>query len=244
MAFNKFLLIPLGILVGLGAGAAIAYQQATSLPRWYTQSRPDQTAAAFSPSSPAPNSQPAAQQQNAQQNAQQVEEKLRSLGQSNAEVVLSQQDVNDVLTTNLNRLHSQTQDTSAIKGIHAELNNNQITAGVVLDLSTLQTDDRSSPEQALLNAAIRRIPGIKDHQIYLGIESQPQMINGELQLDPNTRVKVGNLSFKLQDVSQHIGLTPEQLEQAINRTLPSVLAQSSANQIEIKDGKIILRSGQ
>ncbi|MGI0491226.1 hypothetical protein ACN4EG_05400 [Alkalinema pantanalense CENA528] len=225
MMMKRVALIGLGVLGAAGVGIAIAYQQATSLPDGYRNAaqtyllEPDTL----------------------QAEARQVEQKLRSLNQENVSVSLSPAEVKVLVTSTIAQVSQQVKASTAIKGIHTEIKNNQLQAGAVVDLAELQQSQLSHQEKALLRDAIQRIPGFHDRQIYLGLEGQPRMVNGQIQLDPNTQVKVGKLSFSLNQIAQRVGVPPEHLQNQINRTLPQFLSEISANSIEVDQDRIVLR---
>ncbi|OUC12444.1 MAG: hypothetical protein B0A82_22605 [Alkalinema sp. CACIAM 70d] len=225
MLMKRVALIGLGVLGSAGVGLAIAYHQATSLPDGYRNQA--QTSLL------APNE--------LQAEVQQVEQKLRSLSPENSSVSLSSTDVKVLVTATIAQISQQVKASTAIKGVHTEIDNNQLHAGAVVDLAALQQSQLSRQEKALLQEAIQRIPGFHDRQIYLGLEGQPRMVNGQIQLDPNTRVKVGKLSFSLDQIAQRVGVAPEQIQSQINRTLPQVLSEIPVSSIEVEHDRVVLR---
>jgi hypothetical protein len=222
---KKVALIFALIVSGVFAGAAYAYHQATSLPSWYRENRTTLDPAIR------------------QQNAAKVEAKLRSLQAPNQQVTLTQQELNDLVTASVDQAIAQAQIPPAVKGVQAELHDNKLKTGAVIDLQELQSGNLSDQEQAILSAALQQIPGLKDRTVYIGMESSPRLVNGQVELDPNTQIQIGNLSFNLKDVANQVGMTPEQLQQEINQVLPT-LNQIPLDQISIENGSLVIRSGQ
>ncbi|MEB3294437.1 MAG: hypothetical protein VKJ24_14865 [Synechococcales bacterium] len=212
------------VISSVFAGAAYAYHQATSLPSWYQDTQ-------ATPIDPA----------KLQQNAAQVETKLRSLQTPNQEIRLSQQEINDVVTASVDQAIAQAQLPRAVKGMHTELQENKLKTGAVVDLQELQSSNLSESEQTILGEVLKRIPGINDRTIYIGIESSPRIVKGQMELDPNTKIQIGNLSFSLQEVAQKVGMTPAEVQQEINRLLPT-LQQIPLEQASVENGNLVLRS--
>jgi hypothetical protein len=222
---NRWGLFLFLVLAGVVAGGAIAWHQATALPRWYTAQ-----------------SVPTSQLATAPQRAQQVEQKLKTLYQPQTTVTLSQQEVNDLVTATIDAVGRQARVTPAIKGINTEFDGDQLKAGAVVNLTELQSGQLSRPQKMLLSQAIERVPGLADREVYIGLKSRPKLVNGSVQLDPSTTLQLGNLSLSLQDVARYLDMTPEQLQTRINQALPMVLSGLPVDQIDLQDDKLVLRS--
>ncbi|MBD2327480.1 hypothetical protein [Alkalinema sp. FACHB-956] len=222
---KRMVFIGLGLLGTMCSGLAIAYQQATSLPAGYEN--PAQNPL------PAPDTLQAA--------AQPIEQKLRSLNSENSSVSLSPAEVKVLVAATISQISQQVKASTAIKGVHTTLENQQLQAGAVVDLAELQQSQLSRQEKALLQDTIQRIPGFQDRQIYLGISGKPRIVHGQIQLDPETQVKVGNLSFSLQQIAQRVGVPPEQIQAQINRTLPQFPSEMSASSVEVENDRVVIR---
>jgi hypothetical protein len=215
----------IALLLGMSmvAGAGIAWYQATQLPSWYS---PTATAMAS----------PAA--------ASAVDQKLRALYGPNATVSLSAQEVNDVVAATLVQVGQDARVPNAIKGVHTELKGGQLKAEAVVDLKQLQAGKFAQAEQNLLANILQKLPGLGDREVYVGLETSPQVVNGQVKLDPATRVQVGNVSLSLQDVAGQLGVSPAQLEQGLNKALPLALSGLPVQDLTVQEGNLLLKSGQ
>jgi hypothetical protein len=211
------------IAISLLAGTGIAWYQATQLPSWYSP-----TAPALTP--PPSNSL--------------VDQKLRTLYGPNATVSLTSQEVNDVVAATLVQVGQDARVPSAIKGVHTELTGGQLKAEAVVDLAQLQTGKFAQAEQTVLANILAKLPGLRDREVYIGLETTPQVVNGQVKLDRATRIRLGNVSLSLQDVSQQLGVSPAELEQGLNKALPLALSGLPVRDLTVQDGNLVLKSGQ
>jgi hypothetical protein len=62
---------------------------------------------------------------------------------------------------------------------------------------------------------------------------------GQVKWDSNTKVKLGNLSLSLNELSQRLGIPAEQLEQTLNLSLP--LGSLKVNDMELTNDKLLLK---
>jgi hypothetical protein len=219
------------LLGGVLVGGAIAWNQATRLPQWYTQNqlnRPD----------------PTAQQFTARESALQVAEKLKSLRNPQTTITLDQQEINDVVTATIDQVSQKANIPQAIRGVNTELENGKLKAGAVIDFSKVQSGELSGQQQQVLAETIKRVPGLGDREVYVGIESTPQIRNGQVQLDPDTKVRIGAISLSLKDMANYVGVTPEQLQTEINQALPIVLADLPVQDVNVSDRQLVIRSSE
>jgi hypothetical protein len=80
---------------------------------------------------------------------------------------------------------------------------------------------------------------LENKEIYLGLTGKPKIENGQLLLDDNTQVKLGNLSFSISEISQRLGIPQETLQQKLRLSLQT-------GRLNVSDGtltgdKVLLR---
>jgi hypothetical protein len=217
-------LLGLCLVGGVLGGGAIAWSQATRLPAWYTA---NQTAT----SDPA----------TARQAAKDVEAKLQSLRNPQASVKLDQQEINDVVTATIDTVSRQANIPEAIKGVNTEITDGKLKAGAVIDFKKLQSADLSQPKKMILAEGLKQVPGLGDREVYVGIEGSPKISNGQVRLDPDTKLKVGEISVSLKDMANYVGVTPAQLEAEINKALPIALSGLPVDDVNLSDKSLIIR---
>ena len=192
-------------LLFLGASGAIYYywSQATALPQWYTKEE-------------ASTEQALKIEDGVSSKSSKVEEKV-------GEIELDQQALNERKRLLLN----------ATNGINTVIKDDKVEIGTVVDTSEIPVASLNSTEEALLNQAIKSFPVLKDREVYIGIEGNVAGENGRLQLDDNTKVKVGNVSMKITDVSRMLGVPPEIAKQQLELQLERL----NISNVELENSK-------
>ncbi len=216
-----------GLAGGL-VGGAIGWQQVTSLPNWYTENR-----------SVAP-----PEADTADQSARRVEQKLKTLQNPQTTVTLSNREINDIVTAVVDESSRQSQIPEAVRGVNAQLVNGKVKAGAVIDFGRLEASDLTTQKQQTVMTTLKRLPGISDRQLYIGIESIPTVRNGRFELDPQTRLQIGNLSLSLDEAAKYTGIRPERLQAEINRAIPIAMSDVTLKEVNIQNDNLVLQSGQ
>jgi hypothetical protein len=217
-----------GLLCAVGgvAGAAIAFQQMTRLPKWYTENSVTPT--------PTPQADAAARL---------VEQKLKALKNPETTVSLSNQELNDIVTATIGEVAKQSQIPDAIRGMNAQVTDGKVKAGAVIDFAQLRSAELKNAKQQAIVATLAKLPGVGDRQLYVGIESQPTVKDGKFELDPNTRVQIGELSLTLADAAKYTGVTPERLQASINKAIPLAMSGVALEDVKVDQENLVLRSG-
>ncbi len=218
----------LGLFCAVGgvAGGAIAFQQMTRLPKWYTDN-------AVTPP-PTPQADAAARL---------VEQKLKALKNPETTVNLSNQELNDIVTATIGEVARQSQIPDAVRGMNAQVTDGKVKAGAVIDFAQLRSAElKNGKQQALVNT-LAKLPGVGDRQLYVGIESVPTVKDGKFELDPNTRVQIGDLSLTLADAAKYTGVTPERLQATINQAIPLAMSGVALEEVKVDAQNLVLRSG-
>lgn len=254
-----FFLVSAALASAAAATFLYVWRQATKLPDWYSdnpaktrsvseiqQSRAAieqkiqaQTHAAVQPSSPQPNLRPSqtAVKQNSQVKPQVTAPSAGAPSKpsnNNVEVQLKAEELNDLIVTNL----TEKSPPKALAGFQTKVENNTLTTGAVVDIKELQKSKVGSKEQELLSQLSQNLPS-DQQKVYIGIEGQPEVKNGRLQLGENTRVRVGNLSLTLAEIRDRFGISPEQIQEKLNVDLN--LRNLNVEDIEFKNGTAVLR---
>ncbi len=218
-------LVGLFCAVGGIAGGAIAYQQMTRLPKWYTEN---------SVTPPPPQADAAARQ---------VEQKLKTLKNPETTVSLSNQELNDIVTATIAEVARQSQIPDAVRGMNAQVADGKVKAGAVIDFAQLQSAALKNGKQQAIIATLAKLPGVGDRQLYVGIESTPTVQDGKFELDPNTRIQIGDLSLTLADAAKYTGVTPDRLQASINQAIPLAMSGVALADVTVDQENLVLRSG-
>jgi hypothetical protein len=153
------------------------------------------------------------------------------------EVYLTAEDVNAIAVTEINNLANRTQLTDAVESVNSTIQNGRIESGAVLNLANVPIADLQSAERELVSLVRETFPGLVNREIYVGVEGQPTIQNGQLQFDQSLRIKIGNLSLTAADVAQRLGVSEETLWRSLNRELGAL----QVKEVQVSDDQLRLR---
>ncbi|MBD1910969.1 hypothetical protein [Leptolyngbya sp. FACHB-16] len=201
----------MGALVGSVFAIAYSVRQATRLPDWYVAQTIESSNSAITSASEA---------------------------QSDAEVVLSSAQVEQLLQEAIasHVVPSEWQEPAA--NLSATVKNGRLETGTVVNLAELPLDKLSDRDRLRVEQLLSMVPGLDEQQLFIGLESSPQIRNGRLELEGNTSVRVGRLQLPLDVVAQQFGVSVDDLE----TQLMELLQQQgiSLEQIRIEGDRIYL----
>jgi len=215
------------IAISLGVAIGIPYyfwQQATATPDWYRDH------ASISLRDPVVVE--AARQQVAAKMAE-----AQPQPDGTQEVSLTSQDVNAIAVTTLNELARKTQLTDAIASVNSSIQDGRIQSGAVINLANVPPESLNPTEREIVTLIRSKLPGLVDREIYVGVEGQPTIQNGQLQFDDTLRIKIGNLSLSAADVANQLGISEATLWQTLNRELSTLQIQD----VQIVNDQLRLR---
>lgn len=254
-----FFLVVAAIVGGFAATFYYFLQQATKLPDWYSNhSTPPKTLAEAQKSraaieqkiqakTEAAIQKPAAQPSSAPASPTVVKPNppvstavaskpvaVAPAKNPDVEIKLKPEELNDLIVTNM----TEKSPPKALAGFQTTVQNNTLKTGAVVDIKELQKSKVGSNEQELLSQLSQNLPP-DAQKIYIGIEGQPEVKNGRLQLGENTRIRVGNLVLSLAEIRDRFGISPEQIQEKLNVNLN--LQNLNVEDIEFKNGTAVLR---
>ncbi|MBE9114418.1 hypothetical protein IQ249_00770 [Lusitaniella coriacea LEGE 07157] len=141
---------------------------------------------------------------------------------SELELQLNAQQINELVVSSIAENPKGRELLKAAKGINTTINEDNVEIGMIVNTTELQASPFGSKEKVALNKILQDIPTLQNRDIYIGIESLPQVEGGRLQVDPNTQIKVGNLSFSIAEISQKLGVSPEKIIEKVNQNLDNL----------------------
>ncbi|MGB3695611.1 MAG: hypothetical protein WA896_11430 [Spirulinaceae cyanobacterium] len=221
---KRIALICLFLTFGICGAFYYYWSQFTKIPQWYSEAE----------ESALPTDAPTTQA-----NKQQVQSKIASqiqpqIGNGEVEVKLNPEDVNELLVANIARNKKGSALLQTTKGVRTTIRDDSVEIGAVVNTAEL------SQQEAKIEQAIAKFPLLKDRDIYVAVEGQPTAINGQLQFDENTLIKVGNLSMTVTETAQRLGVSPDKL--LCNLTVKSELIQ--VQDIKFGDEEIIFKGNR
>lgn len=155
------------------------------------------------------------------------------------EINLDENEFNTLVVSNIvENAHSSPLLESA-EGFNTTIKNGEVEAGFVLNVSQIPTDKLAAGERDVFDRAIQTFPFMENRQVYLAVEGKPSLEQGTLKFDDSTKVKVGNLSMTIAELSQKLGIPKEQLKQKIDLELH--LGRLKINDIKFDGNRALIR---
>ncbi|MDY6782779.1 MAG: hypothetical protein SW833_09585 [Cyanobacteriota bacterium] len=222
--------LSLFILLAMAGGLTLGYyywRQLTQVPQWYaaqeTQSEP-----VFDPANVA----------NLRANQSEIIQKVeQQLDEPNTEAQLNEQEVNRLIVTRIAEKPEGQKLLTAVRGINTNIEQDKLEIGAIVNAQNFNNSRLDESEKMALAKAVEEFPFLKNQEIYIGLESKPQVQNGRIEIDRNAKVEVGELSFTIQEVAARLGISAEQLVDKINQNL-DVLPTS---EIQLKTEGLLLK---
>ena len=233
----KKLFIVFLILSGVGfAGLYYSWRQATHLPEWYSP-QSNNTQNVFDPSN---SSERLATQARLQEKIEARIAKAQEISPNkNVEIELSNTEVNELVTTTIAQEASKRPVLATVRTNHTTIKDGVLESGAVVNLDNLPRNQLNESELAALDKIQKTFPFLNEQDVYVGIAGKPQIEMGQVKWDSSTKVKLGNLSLSLNELSQRLGIPAEQLEQTLNLSLP--LGSLKVNDMELTNDKLLLK---
>ena len=233
---KRLLLVFIAVTIGTGAVAFFFLQQATYLPSWYTnQISSTQTSKTDSSQSDV----------DREQTKLEREEVLQKLSQSlsnpntRGETQLDAREVNTLIETGLTSTQNS-QLVKAVKGTNTQISDGKISSGAVIDLNQIPVNQLPREAQSSLKKLLDTVPTLKDRPLYIGVEGKPTVRNRQVILDDTTRVKLGNISMTIPELSQRLGIPEEKLKQPLSKAL--LRLPSEVENVEIVGDRLVVRT--
>jgi hypothetical protein len=155
------------------------------------------------------------------------------------EVELSNQEVNELVMTKIAEETGQSKVLATALKNHTTIKEGVLESGAVVNLAELPKDKLNQKEVASLEKVLKTFPFLVNQEIYVAILGKPQVANGQVKWDDNTKIKLGNLNLSISELAQRLGIPQEQLEHKLNLSLQ--LGRLKVNDMELKDNKVLLR---
>ncbi|ESA37570.1 hypothetical protein N836_35990 [Leptolyngbya sp. Heron Island J] len=99
------------------------------------------------------------------------------------------------------------------------LKGDRIETGAVLNLAELPRDGLSDELQAGLDQLMQAVPMLTNRDIYIGVIARPQVQDGQISLDQDLGLRIGQFTLPLADVAEQLGFSTHEIEQRLNDLL-------------------------
>lgn len=225
----------------LGSGAIIGYyfwNRVTYLPEWYSQ---DTTTTAQAIKLKDTAGIEAAKAKAVQKIQLEIEQKnarniSQSQGNTELEVALNSEEINALVISQLAENPQGKTILSSAKGLNTTIQNDRIEVGAIVNSSQIPLEELSDRQKEVFDRATATFPMFKNRDIYVSLEGNLGYDQGKLQFDQNTKVKVGNVSLTVTELSERLGIPPEKMTQILELQLN----EFNISHVQLKNSEALL----
>jgi hypothetical protein len=241
--FKRLLYILSLSLTGTGAVFFFFWYQATQLPDWYKKSQIQPfTPPTAEDNVPSPAQIEQLQEAQKQQAQKQVLRKISNHlkgSKGKGEVQLDAKEVNALIDSGIAQSSDKSRLAQAVVSTKTQIENGTISTGAVIDLREIPFNELQKGEQILVSQLLSILPILRYHPVYVELEGKPTLRNKQVSLDESTRVKLGNISFSLLDLSERFGFSEERLKQQVVQKLENLPVE--VDEVEVVGDRLVVR---
>ncbi|KYC36532.1 hypothetical protein WA1_43360 [Scytonema hofmannii PCC 7110] len=226
-----------------GAVFFFFWYQATQLPDWYKNSQTQQvsppTVANLAPPTDQTEQLQKAQKQQAQKQVlHKISDRLKG-SKAKREVQLDADEVNALIDSGIAQSTDKSRLAQAVVSTKTQIENGKISAGAVIDLRAIPFNELQKGEQIVVSKLLSAIPILRYRPVYVEVEGKPTLRNKQVSLDDTTRIKLGNISFSLLDLSKRFGFSEERLNQQVAKKLENLPVE--VDEVEVVGDRLVVR---
>ncbi|MUH00196.1 hypothetical protein F7734_51180 [Scytonema sp. UIC 10036] len=230
-------------VTGTGAIFFFFWYQATQLPLWYNELQSQKAnpplAANVAPSSDRTEQLQKAQKQQAQKQVlHKISDHLKG-SKAKGEVQLDAEEVNALIDSGIAQSSDKSRLAQAVVSTKTQIENGKISTGAVIDLRAIPFNELQKGEQVAVSKLLSVIPILRYHPVYVEVEGKPTLRNKQVSLDDTTRVKLGNISFSVLDLSKRFGFSEERLNQQVAKKLENLPVE--VDEVEVVGDRLVVR---
>lgn len=228
---KKIGIVLLGLVLATSAVGFYFWSQLTRLPSWYTEAanRPPVPKATVNLSDPVTiqsTRETIVRRIESDLAQQRIAHQQAGIPNQPVEVQLTPEDVNQLLVSTIAADPGGREVLASAKGVNTTIAPEQIESGLVVNLSQIPTDRLNPSQRSALERTLQLFPGLRDREVYIGFEGTPKVANGQLQFDPNSKIKMGNVSLTIAQLAEQLNIPTEQLQQKLTMELQQLQIQT------------------
>ena len=125
------------------------------------------------------------------------------------------------------------------KSLQTSLVGESIETGLVLNLAQLPREALSADLQAGLDQLMGVAPMLTNRDLYVGIVAKPEVRNGQVTLNQDLSLKLGQFTLPMDELAAQMGFSTELVEQHLNAILNQ--AGIRLETMEILEQKLVIR---
>jgi hypothetical protein len=208
----------------IGGGAAYAWNRLTAVPPWYASTTP-----LASP--------------NLSLN-ELINTKLAADtdGDDRLEVTLTVTEVNQIVNAAATQDPRLAPVLATGQGVQTTISRDRIESGTLINLSQIPRDSLPPGGTQALDQLTQTFPMLANNEVYIGLSGTPTIVDGRLNFGEDASVRIGRLTFPLNEVASRLGMSQGQLE----NQLSTILLQQGVpiDSLEVVNGEIVLSGNQ
>ena len=155
------------------------------------------------------------------------------------QIDLSEKDFNELVVSSVaeNRPDSKVLETT--KGFNTTIKDGNLESGAVINVSEIPKEKLEQREKAFVEKITKTFPFLENQDVYIGIEGKPKVENGQLKFEEDTRIKLGNLSLTISELSQKLGIPEDKIKERLKLELE--LGKLKISDIEFNDNNALIK---
>ena len=153
-------------------------------------------------------------------------------------LTLDEPQLNQLINDAIFRQEQVAQILTNARSLTTVLEGDRIETGTSLNLSEIPLEGLPPAWQESVTQLTTAVPMLANREIYIGIVAQPQVQDGQIRLDQDLSLKLGQFTLPLADVAGQVGLSMADIEQRLNAVLEE--RGIALDTIDILDEKLVI----
>ncbi|RUT01392.1 hypothetical protein DSM106972_069430 [Dulcicalothrix desertica PCC 7102] len=214
----------------------VIWNKATYLPSWYAESVPTQSVTPVDETKPKELT-----REEIWSKVSSTLQKQASAGERVGKIELKADEVNRLIFSEMQVKEKVTSDAKLeqiIVGKNTQFRDGKLVIGAVINLQELTQHKELQGGRGDLAQAFLNLPIVKDRPVYIEVEGTPIVKNQKIGLD-SPSIKLANVSMTVEELSKHLGISQEFINQRISRE--RALVPMSVQDVKIQGDTISIR---
>jgi len=150
---------------------------------------------------------------------------------------LDNKDVQQILLEGIAQ-NPQTQPfLASTKAMKTTIKDRTIEIGTVINTEEMLKSNVNPQRQQQVEQFIQVFPQFKNRDLYVQFEGEPELKQGKIVFDNNSRIKIGKLSLSIAELSQKLGISPDKITEYLSINANVV----DLKDIQLKDNQLTLK---
>lgn len=107
----------------------------------------------------------------------------------------------------------------SVNQFNATVDSGELKAGTLVNLQNLPLDQLSNEERAWVERAIALVPPLSNREVFVGVELQPLVENGQVMLNDDATLQIGEVRMPLAVAARRLGVSVDEMERSLTQLL-------------------------